>query len=276
MNSKWKEASEIKELAEAYTKAKPFPHIVVEDFLEAKQAEKLHADFPALDSPLWVFRYKNPIEFKLASDHLSANLPGSLTGLLEYLNSKEVVDWVAQITGIPDLRPDPYYHGAGLHCHPRGGKLDLHLDYSIHPRSGFERRVNLIVYLNKDWKPEYGGDIELWDADFTQCVTKVAPAFNRMVMFQTSDQSYHGVPDLIQCPEDMARKSVAVYYLSDPRTNVTHRHKAQFRGRPSEPPSELLARLRQIRSERRLEPEDLKDWPEEQARLAKLGCLLPL
>ena len=107
-----------------------------------------------------------------------------------------------------------------MHALKRGGKLDMHLDYSIHPHLKLERRLNLIVYLNSGWKEEYGGHLALWDSEMKGCVVKAAPIFNRAVLFQTSDISYHGNPEVVQCPETMMRKSIALYYLTPPRPNA--------------------------------------------------------
>ena len=137
-----------------------------------------------------------------------------------------MVDLFQIITGIPDLENDPYLHGAGLHFHERGGKLDMHLDYSIHPLSKKERRLNLILYLNEYWKESYNGGLELWDKAYTHRCETILPSFNRAVLFQTSDISYHGLPTPIACPTDTGRKSLAIYYVSNSRDNVVHRSKA--------------------------------------------------
>ena len=245
----------------------------LDNYERAKVADALESDFPNEKSEVW-FKYNNPIEVKLACN-LLCKMPAQALKLFFDINSPEFVQFVAACTSIPDLQADPYLHGAGLHLHPTGGKLDMHLDYSIHPVSGKERRVNLIIYLNKNWKPEYGGDIELWDDKFTHCVKKVNPTFNTAVLFQTSDLSYHGLPDPIRCPVNEGRKSVAVYYVSNPRPNIVHRPKARFFGRPSDPASDFLERLRLIRVERRITESDLVGWSEEQARLEALGFAAP-
>eukprot|EP01125_Pyxidicula_operculata_P003438 TRINITY_DN1425_c0_g1_i6.p1 TRINITY_DN1425_c0_g1~~TRINITY_DN1425_c0_g1_i6.p1 ORF type:complete len:285 (-),score=16.46 TRINITY_DN1425_c0_g1_i6:506-1360(-) len=241
----------------------PFPYVVIDNFLNENVAENVEKLFPLANDTIW-HKYHNPLEKKLACNNLNI-LDKSIKDLIIALNTPSVIDKIQKISGIPDLEPDPLLHGGGIHCHPRGGKLDMHLDYSVHPlREGKERRLNLILYLNKDWKEEYGGEVQLWDKELKSCVAKVVPIFNRAVLFQTSDMSYHGLPDPIKCPETISRKSVANYYLSPIRPNATPRLKAQFFARPTDPPSALLDNLRQIRIHRRIEASDLpENWETE-------------
>ena len=150
----------------------------------------------------------------------------------EELQSIKLIDLLSGVTGIDGLENDPHLHGAGLHYHPRGSRLEMHLDYSIHPISKKERRLNLIVYMNRDWQEEWGGHLNLWEGTkdgMTRGPTqRIAPMFNQAVLFRTSDISWHGMPDAIECPEGRARKSVAIYYVSDPRQEATHRLKAMY------------------------------------------------
>ena len=117
----------------------------------------------------------------------------------------------------------------------RGGKLNIHKDYSIHPRVDppKQRKLNLIVYLTEDWNPEWGGALELWSHDEKnnkplERVVEVPCIFNRAVLFDTTQNSWHGLPDEIQCPEDIHRKSIAVYYLTDINNTAEDRKRALF------------------------------------------------
>ena len=176
----------------------------------------------------------------------------------------EFVEYMKKITKIDDLEYDPYLHGAGMHFHPPGGKLNMHLDYSINPLSLKERRLNIIFFLNKEWKDEWNGHTELWDENLKVCKKKIAPAFNRAVLFRTFDESWHGLPGYIKCPEGTARKSLAIYYVSNARKDATLRKKAQFAIRPSlDPFDERMQRLLDIRPTRRITEQDLKEiWPD--------------
>ena len=201
--------------------------------------------------------YDNPIEQKYSLNVLK-ELPVSRR-VFDALQSPEVVALMKTVTGIQDLESDPHLHGAGLHAYPRNGKLDVHLDYSIHPVSGKERRLNLIVYMNPDWKPEYGGNLELWDEEMKMCTEVITPAFNTAVLFRTSDISYHGLPKPIQCPDGDYRKSFAIYYVSPARADAPLRVKAEFFPLPHQPVNDELKRLYALRGERLIRDEDL--WP---------------
>lgn len=242
-------------LQKEFINAKPYPHVVIDNFFSEKWIKDIIQFFPDIDKT-W-YCYWNPIEKKYAKDKFE-DCPIFKHIFQNVLQSNEFVEIIQRITGIHDLEKDPYLHGAGLHYHPNGGKLDMHLDYSIHPITGKERRINLIVYLNNDWQLSYGGCLELWDASFTSAVKKVEPISNRAIIFQTSDISYHGMPVPIQCPNNIGRKSLAIYYVSPPRQSVILRNKAVFRPLPNIHIPNNLQTLYQIRGERRITAEDLE------------------
>lgn len=233
----------------------PFEHVVIDNFFEESYAETLHDAFPSLTQTNWN-HYNNPIEQKYATNNFS-ELP-VFQKLFQHLQAPATISFIQAITGYSNLESDPHLHGGGLHYHPRGGKLDMHLDYSIHPITQKERRVNLIVYMTKGWKEEWHGENQLWDEDFTQPVKKIFPSFNRAILFRTSDISYHGMPTPMMCPQEIGRKSIAIYYVSEPRPNATPRYKAQFRALPWQPIDDRLQKLYDIRVNRILTPDDLQ------------------
>ena len=248
-----------------FLQAEPFPHVVIDNFLDPALAEVLEHDFPPLSHPSW-HKYNNPIEIKYAMD----DCPKLYESLFDFLRSEPFLNLARGVSGIQEAQPDPFLHGAGLHFHPRGGKLDMHLDYSIHPKTGMERRLNFILFLNKGWDPAWGGALELWDADFQGPKAKVVPSFNRGVFFQTSDTSFHGLPTPLTCPISQGRKSLAIYYVSDPRPGASPRPKAEFRPLPWQPVPPGLAALYEIRKDRVITEEDLArefpDWKESEHR----------
>jgi Rps23 Pro-64 3,4-dihydroxylase Tpa1-like proline 4-hydroxylase len=216
---------------ESYLNAKPFPHVVLDDFLDTQVLDAVLAEFPAPKQILWQ-EFDNAQEIKLASAK-EANF-GPVTRLLFYhLNSITFLEFMSRITGIDNLIPDPSFDGGGLHQIVRGGKLGIHADFNRHPKYGLDRRLNVILYLNKDWREEYGGHLELWDRSMTRCEAKLLPVFNRLVIFGTTDFTYHGHPDPLLCLDGMTRKSLALYYFSNgrPATEIAGAHSTIFRSR---------------------------------------------
>jgi Rps23 Pro-64 3,4-dihydroxylase Tpa1-like proline 4-hydroxylase len=242
-------------LKNEYLKNTPFENVVIHNFFKEDIINKLIDNFPEINND-W-YKYWNPIEKKYAFNKLEKT--PLFLDLFSELQNENFVKKISEITGITNLENDPHLHGAGIHFHPPGGKLDMHLDYSIHPISKKERRVNLIIYLNKEWKEEYNGDLQLWNSDFTKPVKNYYPSFNTAVLFKTSDISYHGLPSLIKCPDGMGRKSLAIYYVSDSQEKASHRFKAEYRSLPWQPVNDKLKKLYEIRKTRIITDEDLKN-----------------
>jgi len=242
---------------ETFAAAQPYPHMILDDFLEDELAAECAKDFPALNDPIWHI-YNNPIEKKWVCNRIGDLKSRALSRVFETLQSAAWCRFLSELTNIEALESDPLLHGGGLHLHPKGTKLDMHLDYSLHPILHKERRLNLILYLvDPEWRDEYDGALQLWDERMERCVTRVIPKFNRAVIFRVSDISYHGVPDEIACPEHMSRKSLATYYLTKPREGIIMRPKALFVKRPQDPDDPEMQRLRDIRARRRIEDADL-------------------
>jgi 2OG-Fe(II) oxygenase superfamily len=214
-----------------YASAMPYPHIVLEDFFDTALVDVVLGEFPAPGQMHWR-GFENQYEVKLFST--AEETFGPVTRLLLYhLNSITFLEFLSQITGIPNLMPDPTFNGGGMHQIQRGGKLGIHADFNRHKKYGLDRRLNLLLYLNKDWEESYGGHLELWDQEMKGCQKKILPIFNRVVIFSTTDFSYHGHPDPLQCPEGMTRKSLAMYYYTNgrPKSEVSKAHSTIFRER---------------------------------------------
>ena len=214
-----------------FKKNKPFPFCVVDNFFDKDIAHKLEKEFPAYDSETWHV-YNNPLEIKKTCNNWNDFLPLTYK-VFSYLNTPEFTDFISKISGISPLFSDPGLHGGGWHIHPSGGKLNTHLDYSIHPKYGLQRKANLIIYLNANWQEEWGGEIGLWEHDASTgkagaLAHKIPPLFNRAIFFDTTQNSWHGLPDPIQCPQDEFRKSLAVYYLVKPASDAASRERALF------------------------------------------------
>lgn len=268
---------DVERIRRAFACNKPFPHAVIDDFLNPEIANTVHADYPSSPSDKW-HHYQNPLEIKYAFNDIGRLKP-SIQRVFDCLGSPAFVDRMQQITQLPTLEMDPYLHGAGLHMMPRNGRLHLHLDYEKHPRMMMkQRRLNIILFLSKDWKPQWNGATELWDKDL-QSHVDVQVRFNRAILFQTNEVSWHGVPRTITCPETMWRRSLAYYYVSplhskSDRSKIGasasgYREKATFIPTPDVPEQrDRYGSLYSIRPHRRIGPADLQthcpDWDETQ------------
>lgn len=206
------------EAAKSYQSAKPFRHIVIHSAIDENIVNAVHDEFPRVRDHNCV-AYANPLEIKDITS--GRDMFGSTTNVLvDYLNGQTFLDILQKITGMErPIVADHKLMGGGLHESYTGGLLKLHIDFNKHYETGYDRRINLLLYLNKDWKEEYGGHIELWPRDLTEGedVVKVLPTFNTMVIFNTDEHSFHGFPDAIKCPEGERRKSLAMYYFTDGR-----------------------------------------------------------
>jgi Rps23 Pro-64 3,4-dihydroxylase Tpa1-like proline 4-hydroxylase len=206
-----------KQLKEEYKSNEPFRHIVIDDFLPLDVAEKCRDQFPKkkeMDQDTFQKQ-----EIKIASRPDVKGFPDYLKSVLYALNSHEMTFFLEELTGINGILGDPSYFGAGIHQTFQGGKLGIHVDFNFHEKYQLERRLNVILFLNNEWEESYGGHLELWDKEMKNCIKRVLPKFNRAVIFNTSDDSYHGHPDPLTCPKGESRKSIALYYYTVDRTD---------------------------------------------------------
>lgn len=215
-----------------YAAAMPYPHIHIDRFLEEEVARKAMEAFPAVQDAGWI-HYVHVNERKHGLNKMEL-LPPYIRALIREFNQPEFVAFLSELTGIPGLMADDSLEGGGLHQSRRGGFLNVHADFTVHPhRRHWRRRVNLILYLNEGWKDEYGGALELWERDMSRCTSRIMPVFNRAVVFNTDEDSYHGFPDPVECPEDMTRKSIALYYFTE-ETAPPPMRSTNYRARPGD------------------------------------------
>lgn len=219
---------------ERYARAEPFPHVVIDDFFPVEALDAILAEFPNPEGIDWQ-KFEAGTEKKLASK-LESQLGERTRQFIWGLNSQVFVTFLETLTGIDGLIPDPHLWGGGLHQIVPGGFLKVHADFNRHEKLNLDRRLNLLLYLNRDWKEEYGGHLQLWTRDMSRCVVKVLPVFNRCVVFSTTDFSYHGHPDPLTCPQGRTRKSVAMYYYTNgrPAEEISGDHSTLFKPRPGE------------------------------------------
>jgi hypothetical protein len=198
--------------AELFATNNPFPHIVIDNFLPEETLNEVLNQFDNYKKEDW-FKFDGQYELKLASKK-EIYIPQFIRHVLHELNSGYVLDWLSALTGVPRLVADTRLYGGGMHNIERGGKLGVHIDFNIENRTMLHRQLNLLLYLNKDWQDEWGGHLELWNADKTQCVQKIAPIFNRCVIFNTNGKPWHGHPHPLNTPDGITRKSLALYYYN--------------------------------------------------------------
>ena len=208
----------------------PYPHYIIDNFIDDGLAHKLSNDFMEYDSSNW-FIYNNQIEVKKSCNNWY-NFPEETYKFFQYLNSSTFVQRLSVLTGV-QLIPDYGLLGAGWHIQSAQGKLNIHLDYSIHPKLGLERKFNFIFYLTPNWNTSWGGNLELWSHNSEnnspkELIKTVENKFNRAIIFDTTYNSWHGFSQPINCPNDVYRKSIAMYYLCEPSKTAPKRHRALF------------------------------------------------
>jgi hypothetical protein len=230
---------------ERYARAEPFPHIVLDDLFPDDALSGVLREFPDPHSPVWK-EYQNYHEGKLETQ--GEGKIGEFTSLLLYqFNSAPFLRFLEELSGIRGLIPDPYFFGGGLHQIPRGGKLGIHADFSRHDQFPLDRRLNVLIYLSREWKQEYGGQLELWAKDMSRCVHRVLPIYNRTVIFNITDWAFHGHPEPLTCPEGVTRRSIALYYFTNgrpPGETKPGKRSTLFMQRPGEvvPPGTIFSR----------------------------------
>ena len=198
--------------ADTYRTADPFPHIVLDDVFEPELLTQVLVEFDAMDRDKWRVRDKGH-DRKWATEDIQHFGP-TTRSFVNQLNSGLFLNFLEGLTGIEGLIADPHLRGGGLHEIRRNGVLGVHADFNLYPRLNVWRRLNLLLYLNQNWDPAWGGALELWDRSGQRCVKSIEPIFNRVVIFDTSNCSYHGHPHALMCPDDRARKSIALYYYT--------------------------------------------------------------
>jgi hypothetical protein len=218
---------------ERYEVARPFPHAVIDGLFPDEVLDAVVAEFPPPD-PRWR-HFDDANQRKFGAGHVEVDMGPATRNVMAELNSATFVGFVQELTGIAEpLLPDPHLRGGGLHQVLPDGYLEVHADFNRHPLYGLDRRVNVLVYLNRDWNTSWGGQLELWDRAMARPEQRVDPVFNRTVVFSLSDTAYHGHPHPLRCPAGQARRSLALYYYSNgrPPAEQSDPHSTLFQRRP--------------------------------------------
>jgi len=218
--------------AAAYAAASPFPHVIVDNLFSEEDLGLILKDYPDTNAIDW-FTSTNETSKKKLTTRDELQLSPFTRNFIYQLNSSPFLKFLEKLTGIKGLIPDPHLFGGGLHQTVQGGFLKIHADFNHYEYLNLDRRLNLLIYLNKDWKEEYGGHLELWSKDMSRCEQKVLPVFNRVVIFNTTDFAYHGHPEPLTCPPGWSRKSVALYYYTNgrPAEEISESHSTLYQRR---------------------------------------------
>jgi Rps23 Pro-64 3,4-dihydroxylase Tpa1-like proline 4-hydroxylase len=207
-------------IRERFQGADPFPHVVIDDFLKADFAEILWDDFPKKDEKYSKFCMGE--DGKLSenySNHDVNEFPSAFQRLDQLMKAPSFLSLLSELTGIPALEYDPDYAGGGIRESAGRTFLPPHIDFNHHPRRLFHRRLNLLLYLNKDWDAEWGGNLQVHKdprANTDSLVASYTPLFNRCLIFETSEISWHGF-DRLKPPPGKARRAFTIYFYTKDR-----------------------------------------------------------
>ena len=199
----------------------PFKHLFVDEFFPKDLAQACLNNFPELNDSDWDASKDKDIEVKYRTKWRSEfDAPDGIIDVVRIMNSSIFLSAMSKIIGIDKIIPDPYFTGGGLNVTTRGGLLDVHVDGNYHDATGLNRRLNALLYLNHGWEESWGGEFGVYDNTGDTCIKKIAPIFNRLVIFDSHDKSFHGLPDPINFPEDSPRRSIILYYYTKESRNA--------------------------------------------------------
>ncbi|MAH99368.1 MAG: proline hydroxylase [Euryarchaeota archaeon] len=208
-----------------YQNGKPFPNINFKNFLRNDVAELLSNNFPNYNSNKWI-KYKNYNTTKNSnlkkSIHDERKFPKIFRSIFREFNSRQFLLFLESLTGIENLIPDPYFLGGGIHSARKGGFLNIHTDFNWHHKLQLHRRVNVLIYLTKNWRKEYQGCLELWNKNKTKKILEYQPLYNSCIIFNTSAISYHGHPVPVNGSDNIFRNVLNLYYYT------AHRKKSEI------------------------------------------------
>ncbi len=263
-----------------YLNSAPFPHLIIDNLFDNALLTDVLRNVENLEHPIAKNFYGSIKKF--ATPDPQALGPTAKRFLLDLCSSRFCL-FLEALTGIEGIIPDPHFEGGGVHEMAQGGFLKMHSDFNWHKKLRLDRRLNMLIYLNPDWQDSWGGHLELWDSEMKNQFIKVPPAFNKTVIFSTTDYSFHGLPNPLECPENVKRRSLALYYYSNgrPKGEVKFHQSTgtQYRERPNEiftPPHTvatggLYRRSRQMNLQQSVKKTLKKSLPKSLIDLYKAG-----
>jgi Rps23 Pro-64 3,4-dihydroxylase Tpa1-like proline 4-hydroxylase len=228
----------LEELSGHFQQAEPFQHVVIDNFLNTEIADNILLDLENENFDNWDKRDHDKIQIKWRSNWKDdSEVPANTLSLINFLNGGTFLRWLSKVTGVNGIIPDPYLTGGGFNQINPGGALAVHADGNWHDLMSVHRRLNVIIYLNKDWQDEWGGHFELWSKTHDnlpkECIKKIRPDFNKLIIFKTDDFSFHGHPTPLKCPDNRSRRSLILYYYTNTRPSnevesLDNHHRAMF------------------------------------------------
>jgi Rps23 Pro-64 3,4-dihydroxylase Tpa1-like proline 4-hydroxylase len=222
-------------LSASYCFSEPFPHIIIDNFLPLDLIEEIYDLFPS-ENISDDIHYENDYAGLHKRQILPESCDSRIREIFHFFNSSPVLQFLEGLTTIDALIGDPYFFGGGFHEIYKGGKLGIHADFRVNEQLHLNRRINMLIYLNKNWDTEFGGDLELWDKKMTSKISSISPLFNRCVIFNTDADSFHGHPDPLNTPIDITRRSIALYYYTASKNiyDDTPAHSTMYVARPDD------------------------------------------
>ena len=201
-----------KSLAPHYAENKPFPHIVLKNIWDDEQLSQVADECENFEN--WDEEKKFFGSIGKRTCRTLSKFPPGVWGLVNYCNSSTFLRSLESLTGEFGLIPDPYLFGGGIHSTLNKGFLKMHADFNWHQHLNLYRRLNLLIYLNRDWDDAWGGGLQLASLGKSglEVGQIVMPNFNKTVIFTTTDASFHGHPEPMDLPDGRARNSIALYY----------------------------------------------------------------
>lgn len=251
----------VKQHSESFNTSDGFRHVVMDNFLSLGICRALADEFPEVvgspeKEPVQRAAHKHQV-FKKGCNQIE-KMGKYQQAFFQYFNSPEFLEILQKITGIPKLYSDVELFGGGLHQSPRGGKLNVHTDFNIHPTTKLHRRLNLILYLNEHWQPDWNGHLELWPDDMRAPIDIISPSICKAVLFETSELSFHGFSKPLNCPSDIARKSLALYYYSEWPEGIEVRPRTNWQLTPLQW-SQLISEVAHLQANMKFSDEEIKD-----------------
>lgn len=220
----------IAKLQTEFNEALPYRHLMMDNFISSELANSLYDNFPSVEK---LNKHYHGLNEQKSEGSNFNDFHQDFTVLRNSLMSHEFYQWLSKVTGIKDVFITDDNLGTGLHQGANGSFLDIHIDFNIHTKLNVHRRLNLLIYMNKGWQTQWGGQLEMWNSDMTKLIKAVNPEFNRCVIFETSEISYHGYSK-INVPEGITRKSFYSYFYTKEREGAAKFHDTVFKAKPED------------------------------------------